>query len=222
MEYCRLNLSSLNIDKGEIFLGMGYKKHIPEENILLSVDRIYNEISRICDPQYVYEIYDGSVLDKVSVEIGYKRFKPGRIITRYLYGMEKCCVFATTAGTAYDKYKKQLRDKGEILEEFIADSIGSVIAEACVTKISDELAMNVNDDFTYPYSPGYCGWKLTEQQLLFSLLPDNPCGIILTDSCLMLPIKSVSGIIGIGRNIERKAYSCNICENKNCYKRKEV
>lgn len=222
MKYCRLNLSSLKIDKGDIFLGMGYRNNMPEQDILLSVDRVYNEISRICDPQYIYEIYDGSVCDKVSVYIGHKRFRPGKIITHYLYGMERCCVFAATAGATYDKYKKQLRDKGEILEEFIADSIGSVIAEVCVTNIADEIAMNINDGFTYPYSPGYCGWKLTEQQLLFSLLPDNPCGITLTDSCLMVPIKSVSGIMGIGRNIERKAYSCNICENKNCYKRKEV
>ena len=220
MRHCKCTLSDLYIDMHEVFLSMGYKNTTAEENILLLVDKIYAEIETICKPQYIYEVYEGNTCDNVSIEINGKKFGTGKTITQYLYGMEKCCVFATTAGWEYDAYKKQFREKGEMLEEFIADAIGSVIAEACVNNIVVELAENNN--CTYPYSPGYCHWKLTEQPLLFSLLPDTPCGITLTESCLMVPIKSTSGIIGIGKGIERKAYACNICENKNCYKRKEI
>ena len=220
MRHCQCILSDLNIDMRDVFLSMGYKNNLPEENILELIDKVYAEIAGICKPQYLYEVYEGHTCDTVSIEIQNQKFRTGKIITHYLKGMEKCCVFATTAGREYEAYKQQLREKGEMLEEFIADALGSVIAEACVSKLVGELAENYN--CTYPYSPGYCNWKLTEQVLLFSLLPDTPCGITLTESCLMLPIKSTSGIVGIGDDIKQKAYACTICKNKNCYKRKEM
>lgn len=207
----------------EVFLLMGYKDTVPEKDILLLIDKVYAEINSICKPQYTYEVYSANICDNVSIEINGKKLIVGKTIAHYSYGMDKCCVFATTAGKEYDTYKKQFREKGEIMDEFIADSIGSVIAEACVNRIAGELAaMEDHTNCIYPYSPGYCNWKLTEQRLLLSLLPDTPCGITLTESCLMVPIKSISGIIGMGKNIERKAYACNICEMKNCYKRKEM
>ena len=36
----------------------------------------------------------------------------------------------------------------------------------------------------------------------------------------MLPVKSVSGVIGLGDEVENKPYGCAICMNKNCYKRR--
>jgi hypothetical protein len=72
---------------------------------------------------------------------------------------------------------------------------------------------------TNRYSPGYCGWDVSDQHKLFSLLPNNFCGIKLTENALMIPIKSVSAVIGIGKNVERKDYQCSICEIEFCYKR---
>ena len=69
---------------------------------------------------------------------------------------------------------------------------------------------------TNRYSPGSCGWPVSDQQLLFSLFPDKYCGISLSDSSLMDPLKSVSGIIGIGRNVKKTAYTCDICDIENC------
>ena len=67
----------------------------------------------------------------------------------------------------------------------------------------------------------YCGWHVSAQPALFSLFPEkNPCGIELTDSCLMLPMKSVSGVIGIGPDVRYLPYTCGICDKKDCYKRR--
>jgi hypothetical protein len=69
---------------------------------------------------------------------------------------------------------------------------------------------------TNRYSPGYCGWDVAEQHKLFRLVPGNFCGIRLTESALMDPIKSISGIIGIGENVKFNKYTCNLCDFKNC------
>ncbi|MHB8579979.1 MAG: vitamin B12 dependent-methionine synthase activation domain-containing protein [Ignavibacteriaceae bacterium] len=69
---------------------------------------------------------------------------------------------------------------------------------------------------TNRYSPGYCNWNVSEQHLFFSLLPQNFCGITLTESSLMLPVKSISGIIGIGSNVKYSKYFCDKCGVKDC------
>jgi hypothetical protein len=50
---------------------------------------------------------------------------------------------------------------------------------------------------------------------LSSLLPGHFCGIELTDSCLMLPTKSMSGIIGIAESVKFNQYTCNLCDARN-------
>ncbi|MFC1661862.1 vitamin B12 dependent-methionine synthase activation domain-containing protein, partial [Gemmatimonadota bacterium] len=49
-----------------------------------------------------------------------------------------------------------------------------------------------------PYSPGYCGWHITGQRKLFAFLDPGLIDIELSDSCLMSPLKSVSGVLVAG------------------------
>ena len=69
---------------------------------------------------------------------------------------------------------------------------------------------------TNRYSPGYCTWNVEEQHKLFSLFPEGCCGISLSSSSLMDPIKSISGIIGIGAGVEYQDYTCEICPMRDC------
>ncbi|GAH91002.1 unnamed protein product, partial [marine sediment metagenome] len=48
-------------------------------------------------------------------------------------------------------------------------------------------------------SPGYCDWKIDQQKMVFRAMKDDSAGVRLTEECLMLPQKSISGIIGIGQ-----------------------
>ncbi|MFH1844938.1 MAG: vitamin B12 dependent-methionine synthase activation domain-containing protein, partial [bacterium] len=45
------------------------------------------------------------------------------------------------------------------------------------------------------YSPGYCGWHVSGQRALFAALQPETIGITLRPSCLMEPLKSISGVI---------------------------
>jgi hypothetical protein len=48
------------------------------------------------------------------------------------------------------------------------------------------------------FSPGYCGWHVTGQKKLFAALHPEEIDITLTPSCLMKPLKSISGVIIAG------------------------
>jgi hypothetical protein len=49
-----------------------------------------------------------------------------------------------------------------------------------------------------PYSPGYCGWTVEGQPKLFARLGPGEIGVTLNDSCLMTPVKTVSGVLIAG------------------------
>ena len=111
---------------------------------------------------------------------------------------------------------------GDPVTGYIIDTIGSEAVERVADILESRLLDVLADDslkITNRYSPGYCDWSVSEQQKLFSLLPEHFCGINLTDSSLMIPVKSVSGIIGIGSDVTREEYPCRFCSRTDCHKR---
>ena len=110
-----------------------------------------------------------------------------------------------------------------MLRGYIYDIVGSEIVEGATDLMQAELEKDVKasgSKITNRYSPGYCGWDVAEQHKLFQLVPDNYCGIKLTESALMNPVKSVSGIIGIGTRVKFNPYTCQMCDQKDCIYRK--
>jgi hypothetical protein len=74
-----------------------------------------------------------------------------------------------------------------------------------------------------PYSPGYCGWHITGQRRLFAFLAPGRIDIELNASCLMSPIKSVSGVLVAGpppAHAFRNYFDfCPDCTTKDCRER---
>ena len=93
--------------------------------------------------------------------------------------------------------------EGDAALSYLVDTVASVTEEQATDVLHDHIEKQMQMQglkITNRYSPGYCDWSVSEQHLLFSFLPANFCGITLTESSLMVPIKSVSGIIGIGKS----------------------
>lgn len=70
------------------------------------------------------------------------------------------------------------------------------------------------------YSPGYCGWPVTGQRRLFAALDPVEIGVTLTDSCLMRPLKSVSGVLAAApvalHDIGQGFPCCASCSDPTC------
>ncbi len=152
------------------------------------------------------------ILDKI-------RFNIGNQVIRHLGDSEKMVLFACTAGDEVSKRSKELMKSGQMLEGYICDVIGSVLVEEAMSIIHNRFIEELSKtglSSTNRYSPGYCDWNVDEQHKLFSFFPPGFCGIELSESALMHPIKSVSGVFGIGKNVQFHKYVCNACSNVNC------
>ena len=150
-------------------------------------------------------------------------FNIGKKIARQLINTEGAALFIGTAGAGIGEKSKELMAAGDLIEGYILDVIGSVTVEAAIDKIQDSFECELIHErrkITNRYSPGYCGWALSEQKRFFELFPLNHCGIKLSESCLMDPIKSVSGVIGFGTNVKKTTYECQMCELETCIYRK--
>lgn len=219
--YQKYTFPELEFKTIDLYKLMGYK-NIPEDHrITQTVEDVLNTISSTVTANALFGIMKGTLLENAQISIGKTLLSPGKIIANQLTDANCFCIFVTTAGNTFDQYIKYLHKKGLLLEEYVADLIGSYIAEKCVEKIIHKLKESSKGFVSLGYSPGYCGWKLREQMKIFSLLPPNPCGIQLLPSCLMTPIKSTSGIIGIGEKPFPHKYKCELCGYRKCYKYKK-
>lgn len=143
----------------------------------------------------------------------------GSKIARQIQGSDSFALFITTAGNSFDAWIKGKASGGDVLAEYLCSSIGSVIADKVADVIQEEIngyAIKTGKGITNRYSPGYCSWNIREQRVIFDLLPAGRIGVTLTQSFLMKPIKSVSGIIGIGVGKKPGPYMCDMCNMTNC------
>jgi len=135
---------------------------------------------------------------------------------------EKIAVFVTTLGN--DTKSIIDSNKSDPFAYYLVDFLASQFAEEMAEYMQErvkEFAQRYAYQYSNRYSPGYCGWNVIEQRKLFDYFPENQCGIKLTKSFLMNPIKSVSGAIALGSEIVFQEYGCKICDDINClYKSK--
>lgn len=146
----------------------------------------------------------------------------GKTVAKELRNSESVVFFICTAGQEISELSRNLMLGDDPVLGYIYDVLGSVTVEAAMDKIHLEIkdmAALSRQLVTNRYSPGYCRWSLADQHKLFSFFPENCCGISLTDSALMHPIKSVSGIIGMGRDVKYREYNCDICGLTDCFYR---
>lgn len=223
MKLFELALSDLNINRDEIYVNLGYGGQTPDIHFVEMIDQIMEHVGGFCVPLAGYLIYEGSMPDKSHLEIHYVRVKTGTTLNKYLAGSSHFAVFVATAGAEFDHYLEELRTNGDIVAEYLAYSVGSEIAEATVRFITERIseeASNIGLKASHSYSPGYCSWHVREQKNLFKLFPEKPCGVTLNESNLMHPVKSVSGLIGLGKGIVWTPHACEICGMVSCFKRK--
>lgn len=167
-------------------------------------------------------------VDELSIKTGLLRIDDtelnlGRQVCGYIKEATQVALFLCTAGEDFTRMTNALNDQGDIMEAYLLDAIGSLTVENAMDKIQESLKDELHTQqlkISNRYSPGYCNWPLFDQTALFELIGKNPTGIRLSDSCLMTPRKSVSGIIGIGQHLRHHKYGCEICTNASCIYRK--
>lgn len=222
-----LTYADLAITPRMLYEQMGYgAETVPDSATLEELTKMEQEVAAMLRPRYCFFATRGEAdVRSATLTVGDTVLHTSPIIMGQLRRAEAYAMFVATAGEEFEEFQRRLMADGDMVRVYIADALGSVIAERCADKMEEALQQQIDKlgwRHTNRFSPGYCGWHVREQQLLFSLFPGKnpPCGVRLTESSLMIPIKSVSGIIGLGKEARHLPYKCAFCNFKDCYKRR--
>ena len=214
--------NELEITEADVTELMGFEPGFVPEPFPQIIQLALEKAKEICRPTGGFSIFSNcgvNTTDK-TISIENQQFHPDKIIVTQLKPAQQIAIFVCTAGNAITDLANEMMADDDVMQGYALDTIGSVVADRIALKIQQELE---NDSFqkglkiSDRFSPGYCDWDVAEQHKLFSLLPCGFCGVTLSASALMWPVKSVSGIIGIGKNLSQKGYQCHWCTDKDCF-----
>jgi hypothetical protein len=157
--------------------------------------------------------------ETLQTEAGGQRFSTGKVVFAQTEKSARMAFFVGTAGPKVTERCHRLNLAGEAVYSYVLDLMGSVVAGKAIDKMTDDLEAEISKSgwhISESFSPGYCDWDVAEQQKLFSFFPPGFLGITLSSSSLMTPVKSVSGIIGMGPGMKRNGYQCFLCTDASC------
>jgi hypothetical protein len=135
--------------------------------------------------------------------------------------MERMAFAVCTIGPALEMEVTRLIAAGNTLQAVVLDAIGSVAAEATATAVEQQIAAEVSSQglrISCRASPGYGNWDIRSQTALFSLVPAEQIGVRLSETCMMIPRKSVSFACHVAREPVRLRgeSSCTDCNQLDC------
>ena len=218
------NYESCSVNEIKIIELLGYNADTVPEPVMETVGSIIEQLPTKVRLQSGYKIFNPR---KVNLQGEYftidnRTFSCGKIIYSSLKNSDTIAFLVSSIGEDIENWSKHFMYNEEMLKGYLIDKIASELVEQLADKtqllLEDELK-ELELKATNLYSPGYCGWSVADQQNLFSLLPSKFCGVTVNDTSMMIPIKSVSAVIGVGKSVEKKNYECSICEIDFCYKR---
>ncbi len=217
----RFSFNELAITRARLHSLMGYKPGAAPKQLIQIIDNIFSRVADYCNIQGGFIIKDELSFNQNTYSLSVDKidFNLHEIVYKQVESSEKIAVFVCTAGHEISDWSKKLMAEGDLTTGYVVDVVGSEVVETAMDKIQFMLSEQITATglkISNRFSPGYCSWNVSEQHKLFSLLPDNFCGIRLSNTALMYPLKSVSGIIGIGNNISFNSYACKTCDMQNC------
>ncbi len=184
------------------------QKKLIEECIDLSINLI--------DPKAVYEIAFVEKKTETTVDIGKVQFK-SRVLRKNLGKIERVFPHIVTIGEKLENRAASMKD---LLEQYYLEGIANLALGYTLRYLKRYLRRKYKLGQISRMSPGSLkDWPITQQKKLFSVFNNTQkiIGVNLTDSFLMIPRKSVSGIYF---PTEIKFYNCQLCPRKVCPGRK--
>ena len=219
-----IDKSRIQIVPGDILKLLGEQQGGIDSHTALLVEEYIAECLRISSPAGAFVLAEAlASTSPDEILVHGVRFDSGKIIPKMLRNSLSYAFFLVTAGPEPENLARSLMTEGNYLEGYVVDLLASALVDSAADQVQEQVRILVKQSglqITNRYSPGYCSWNVEEQQKLFSLFPEECCGISLSESSLMSPVKSISGIIGIGRDVKYQDYTCEICSMLNCHFRR--
>lgn len=177
---------------------LGYSNQGRSDDIDLLIEESIDELDKISQFNYIYV----DMTEKLDF------IKNNQVYNNLLDGCSHYYLVAMTLGKRVDD-KVKYYSKIDLKKMLVFDATCGAYLEY----LSDEYEKNnFNEIHTYRFCPGYQGTKTDDLKEIFKILKPERIGINILDSNLMVPLKSMCGIIGFGKSKNKTCGNCDIKE----------
>jgi hypothetical protein len=151
--------------------------------------------------------------ERVLLEDGFALTSP-MLARRLAYAQAICTVICTVGAGISERVTREMAGN-QFAYGYALDCAGTIALEWLVRQFYGELEAQAAIEglsLSHRYSPGLRSWSVTQgQPEIFAILRDRNHSVELTPSMQMQPVKSVSFVVGLGKDLKRKGSECSDC-----------
>ena len=188
---------------------LGYRNVEPNEHIDKLIEESLEEVKKLSQFQYICQEFDYK-LDFI---------KNNQVYLDFLDGTTSYYLVLMTLGKRIDD-RCRYYSKIDMEKMVVFDACSSAYLELS----SDEFEEDFPNPHTYRFCPGYQGTSTSDIREIFKYIDNKKIGVDILDSNLMVPLKTMCGIIGIGKQSQKSCKNCTLLgkceykkENRTCY-----
>ena len=173
---------------------------------------LIDQASRLVHSKVFFKVSYIRSKEKDIVRIDGTLFQ-SRVLRKNLDKVERVFPYVITIGKALED---EASSQGDLLQQFYLESLGDMALSLSEKRLRKHLRNQYGVEKLSSMSPGSLkDWPIEEQKPLFSLLGEveGIVGVKLTDKMLMIPRKSISGILFPK---EVTFLSCQLCPRERC------
>jgi len=222
----------IKIDEDEVLRYQGYHRNKAEKTNEIILQITQEEIKQgyhLFEPQGIYTkviIKNISSEGKINLENGLNLEINNSMLN--LLKVTSYLVFGlSTIGNRLEEKVAELFTQNEYPKAIALDAVGTVAERFLSNYIKSLICQEAKEQSFQTakyFSPGSGNWDISQQKNIFQIIPADKIGVKLTDSCMMIPKKSLSWVVGVGKNIttpsKEEGHSCKTCQAENCQFRK--
>jgi hypothetical protein len=187
-----------------------------KSSLAARLERLIDEAEVVARPKICYGVASIDGKEENRVILNGVPFR-SRILRVNLDGAHCVFPFVATCGRELESWSERIEG---MLEQYWADTIKETALSWAIQNLSEHLANRYRPGPLSRMGPGSLpDWPLEEQRSLFAVLGEEPgrIGVRLSESLLMTPIQSVSGIFF---PTEERFETCQLCPREKCIGRR--
>lgn len=191
--------------------------------LISSTEKAISMGANLLKPRVLYEKYTVKSFAHERLQLNVnsssqgKAYLSGQLIAQHLAPAQQVIVMLCTIGKELDDTVSSLFNADPLLG-LALDGVGSAAVEMLAIQACNYFEIQANDagvKTSLPLNPGMVGWPVDQgQPQIFALLESEEIQVSLTDSCMMVPNKSLSMVLGVGKDLSVTGTYCEYCSLK--------
>lgn len=219
-------LKPLNLSEIKRYSGLDKYAEFPTHLL----DQACTEAYILAQPQASWQIYNYDA-SKATIMAPQPLILHSPKIIHYLSQAVQIAVITLTIGPKLEQKVNEYFTLGEYTSGLLLDAAGTAAVEVAADQVCEFIKNQAAQQgyLVLPrFSPGYGQWDITVQPLILDLANGHEINVTVTESCMLLPRKSITAVIGFVPNQQEVNLSylyqdttCPQCPQINCLARKD-